>query len=92
MANTILSVNAKRYIEIGYNIQYYRKHKNLTQERLAKLLDISTKCSLAIKFILNRQTFLSCLFLFFRSLSCRFQSRKVTTITRPSPVRASTSC
>ena len=67
MANTILSVNDKRYIEIGYNIQYYRKHKNLTQERLAKLLDISTKCSLAIKFILNRQTFLSCLFLFFLS-------------------------
>ena len=41
MANTILSVNDKRYIEIGYNIQYYRKHKNLTQERLAELLDIS---------------------------------------------------
>ena len=41
MANTILSVNDKRYIEIGYNIQYYRKHKNLTQERLAELVDIS---------------------------------------------------
>ena len=41
MANTILSVNDKRYIEIGYNIQYYRKHKNLTQERLAALSDIS---------------------------------------------------
>ena len=41
MANTILSVNDKRYIEIGYNIQYYRKHKNLTQQRLAELLDIS---------------------------------------------------
>ena len=41
MANTILSINDKRYIEIGYNIQYYRKHKNLTQERLAELLDIS---------------------------------------------------
>ena len=41
MANTILSVNDKRYIEIGYNVQYYRKHKNLTQERLAELLDSS---------------------------------------------------
>ena len=41
MANTILSVNDKRYIQIGYNIQYYRKHKNLTQERLAELVDIS---------------------------------------------------
>ena len=41
MANTILSVNDKRYVEIGYNIQYYRKHKNLTQERLAELVDIS---------------------------------------------------
>ena len=41
MANTILSVNDKRQIEIGYNIQYYRKHKNLTQERLAELVDIS---------------------------------------------------
>lgn len=36
-----LSVNEKRYIEIGYNIQYYRKHKGLTQEQLAELLDIS---------------------------------------------------
>ena len=36
-----LQRNDIRYIEIGYNIQYYRKHKNLTQERLAELLDIS---------------------------------------------------
>lgn len=31
----------KRYIEIGYNIQYFRKHKGLTQEQLAELADIS---------------------------------------------------
>ncbi len=36
-----LSVNEKRYIEIGYNIQYYRKHKGLTQEQLAEMLDVS---------------------------------------------------
>ena len=36
-----LQRNDIRYIEIGYNIQYYRKHKNLTQERLAELVDIS---------------------------------------------------
>ena len=33
--------NNKRYTEIGYNIAYYRKHKGLTQERLAEKLDIS---------------------------------------------------
>lgn len=33
--------NDIRYIEIGYNIQYYRKHMNLTQEQLAERLDIS---------------------------------------------------
>lgn len=31
----------KRYIEIGYNIQYFRKHKGLTQEQLAEMVDIS---------------------------------------------------
>ncbi len=30
-----------KYIEIGYNIAYYRKHKNLTQEQLAEMLGIS---------------------------------------------------
>lgn len=35
------SNNTKRYIELGYNIQYYRKHRGLTQEQLAELLDIS---------------------------------------------------
>ena len=31
----------KRYIEIGYNIQCFRKHKGMTQEQLAELVDIS---------------------------------------------------
>ncbi|WP_348980936.1 helix-turn-helix transcriptional regulator [Clostridium sp. AM54-14XD] len=33
--------NDKRYIELGYNISYYRKHKGYTQEQLAEKLDIS---------------------------------------------------
>ena len=41
MVKDNLQRNDIRYIEIGYNIQYYRKHKNLTQEQLAELLDIS---------------------------------------------------
>ena len=41
MGKDNLQRNDIRYIEIGYNIQYYRKHKNLTQERLAELVDIS---------------------------------------------------
>lgn len=35
------SINDIRYIEIGYNIQYFRKHKGFTQEQLAEALDIS---------------------------------------------------
>ena len=57
-----------------------------------KLVQPKHNCQVAIKFILNRQTFSSCLFSFFSPFSCRFQSRKVHTITRPSPVRPSTSC
>ncbi len=30
-----------KYIEIGYNIAYYRKHANLTQEELAEKVGIS---------------------------------------------------
>lgn len=41
MSNKNLPQNDIRYIEIGYNIQYYRKHKNLTQEQLAELVNIS---------------------------------------------------
>lgn len=33
--------NAQKYIEIGYNISYYRKHRGLTQEQLAEKLNIS---------------------------------------------------
>ncbi len=33
--------NDLRYIEIGYNVQYYRKHMHITQEQLAERLDIS---------------------------------------------------
>lgn len=36
-----LTRNDIRYIEIGYNIQYYRKHAHMTQEQLAERLDIS---------------------------------------------------
>lgn len=33
--------NTENYRELGYNISYYRKHKNLTQEQLAEKLGIS---------------------------------------------------
>ena len=33
--------NTQKYIELGYNISYYRKHANLTQEQLAEKLNIS---------------------------------------------------
>lgn len=39
--NAIHNNNDKRYTEIGYNVSYYRKHKGLTQEQLAEMLDIS---------------------------------------------------
>lgn len=29
------------YTELGYNIAYYRKHRKLTQEQLAEMVDIS---------------------------------------------------
>ena len=32
-----------KYIEIGYNIAYYRKHKNLTQEQLAVPISVPLK-------------------------------------------------
>ena len=41
MNQTTQERNDIRYIEIGYNIQYYRKHKGLTQEKLAEKLNIS---------------------------------------------------
>ena len=33
--------NSKRFIELGYNIAYYRKHAKLTQEELAEQVGIS---------------------------------------------------
>lgn len=33
--------NDQKYIEIGYNIAYYRKHMGLTQEQLAEKVNIS---------------------------------------------------
>ena len=33
--------NSQKYIELGYNIAYYRKHAKLTQEQLAEALGVS---------------------------------------------------
>lgn len=33
--------NTQKYIELGYNIAYYRKHMGLTQEELAERVGIS---------------------------------------------------
>lgn len=33
--------NREKFIELGYNIAYYRKHRDLTQEQLAEKLGIS---------------------------------------------------
>lgn len=33
--------NREKFIELGYNIAYYRKHRGLTQEQLAERLGIS---------------------------------------------------
>lgn len=33
--------NSNKYIEIGYNIAYYRKHAKMTQEQLAEKVGIS---------------------------------------------------
>lgn len=41
MNETNQNRNDIRYIEIGYNVQYYRKHMHLTQKQLAERLDIS---------------------------------------------------
>lgn len=42
MRNVVRNLNhSDKYIEIGYNIAYYRKHANLTQEQLAEMIGIS---------------------------------------------------
>lgn len=33
--------NGQKFIEVGYNIAYYRKHAGLTQEQLAERVGIS---------------------------------------------------
>ncbi len=33
--------NTKKFIELGYNIAYYRKHAGLTQEQLAEQVGVS---------------------------------------------------
>lgn len=33
--------NTQKFIEVGYNIAYYRKHAGLTQEQLAECVGIS---------------------------------------------------
>lgn len=37
----IIFNNREKFIELGYNIAYYRKHRGLTQEQLAEKLGIS---------------------------------------------------
>lgn len=42
MRNVVKNLDyADEYIEIGYNIAYYRKHANLTQEQLSEMIGIS---------------------------------------------------
>lgn len=33
--------NRRKYIELGYNVAYYRKHLGLTQEQLAEKVGVS---------------------------------------------------
>ena len=35
--------NTQKFIELGYNIAYYRKHAGLTQEQLAERVGISRR-------------------------------------------------
>ena len=39
--NEINFDHRQKYIELGYNIAYYRKHAGLTQEKLAEKVGIS---------------------------------------------------
>lgn len=41
--------NRQYYIELGYNIAYYRKHAGLTQEQLAEKVGISRQHMSAIE-------------------------------------------
>ena len=39
--DSVVFDNKQKYIELGYNIAYYRKHAGLTQEKLAERVGIS---------------------------------------------------
>lgn len=42
MRNVVRNLDySNEYIEIGYNIAYYRKHADLTQEQLSEMIGIS---------------------------------------------------
>ena len=41
--------NRQYYIELGYNIAYYRKHAGLTQEQLAEKVGISRQHMSAVE-------------------------------------------
>lgn len=41
--------NTQYYIELGYNIAYYRKHAGLTQEQLAEMVGISRQHMSAVE-------------------------------------------
>ena len=38
---TLSFENRRKYIELGYNVAYYRKHLGLTQEQLAEKVGVS---------------------------------------------------
>lgn len=48
-AKQIAYKNTQRYIEIGLNVAYFRKLRNLTQEELAEKADISRSYLSAIE-------------------------------------------
>ena len=39
--NTLYFDNRRKYIELGYNVAYYRKHLGLAQEQLAEKVGVS---------------------------------------------------
>lgn len=39
--NAAMFDNSQKFIEVGYNIAYYRKHAGMTQEELAERVGIS---------------------------------------------------
>lgn len=47
--NEIVFDNTQYYIELGYNIAYYRKHAGLAQEQLAEKVGISRQHMSAVE-------------------------------------------